>query len=414
MSRRLTKVVALVLAGVLLVSLAGLVGCGEDEEGEKKTEIAIGFQSDLTGPAAYAVRHLYDGFLDYFRMVEEEEPIPGVEIEVITYDTRSMASRVAPGYAWMKAKGVDVLCLVAGVDREQLADKIEQDQIPVIGTQAAKPLLGHQWMFSLMTYPETQAEAILLWIIDDWEGEGLPKVGHLGCAAFTITEHYQAGFDEFLAANPDKIDWAGVEKGPYMATVWAPEVDRLKDCDYIVLSTVGPSAASFVAEARARGYEGKLISGMEAFPGFWDLVKARVAPDELYDCYYAHFQPWWTETGTYNDVVKEHLLKYHSQSEAETYMRGTGYNAGWACAIYTADAIRRAVAAVGAENVDNFALRDALAQTDMTVVGMGNPWKFHEDYNCLCRTQKMFKWNIAEEDWDAVSDWILPPSADVE
>jgi len=147
MSKRLIRVMALVLLGALLATFSGLAGCAKEEG--KVPEIVIGFQTDLTGPAAFAVGHLYDGFQDYFRMVEEEDPIPGVKIKIITWDTRSDAARVKPGYVWMKGQGVDLLGLLSGVDRKIVADDIEEDQIPVVGTQAVRALLGHEWMFNL-------------------------------------------------------------------------------------------------------------------------------------------------------------------------------------------------------------------------------------------------------------------------
>jgi hypothetical protein len=78
--------------------------------------------------------------------------------------------------------------------------------------------------------------------------------------------------------------------------------------------------------------------------------------------------------------------------------------------MFMADAIRRAIDEVGAENVDGTTLRAALAETDMTVPGWGNPWRFTENENFLARAERVFEWKVAEEDWVAISNWITPAS----
>jgi len=55
-------------------------------------------------------------------------------------------------------------------------------------------------------------------------------------------------------------------------------------------------------------------------------------------------------------------------------------------------------------------LVDALAETDMTVEGWGNPWKLRENVNTFAQTVKLYECKAAEDKWVAISDWITPPS----
>ena len=74
------------------------------------------------------------------------------------------------------------------------------------------------------------------------------------------------------------------------------------------------------------------------------------------------------------------------------------------------DAVGRAIEAVGAENVDELALLDALVETSMTVEGWGNPWELTENINCLAQTVRMYEYRAAEDKWVGISEWYRPPS----
>ena len=409
MSQKLFKIVALVLLGVLLATLPGLAGCAK-EKGEV-SEVAVGFLTDFTGVACYAVKQLYDGTTDYFSVVEEENLIPGVRIRCITADTRTEYARLVPGYLWLKGQGAVLMSVGAATDQEILADRFEEDGIPCFGWQASTKLQGHKWLFTLHSSPQSQPEAILQWIMDTWDYEGMgrkPRIGHIG-ATYGTTDHYQGGIDAFLRANPEELDWVGVEKAPMGTSAWAVEISRLEDCDFIIVSLVGPMVASFVREARGRWYDGSLVSGIEGFPGYWDLVTAAVSPEDLYGCFFAFFEPWWTEDVPYINELKEYTLTHYSPAEAEVRMRQSGYLTGWAVGMVMADVIRRAVEEAGAGNVDRTAIRDALAEIDTTVEGFGNPWRFAQNQNFLCRAQRVFEWSATEKEWFAASDWITPP-----
>ncbi len=409
MSQRLIKTVALILLGVLLLTLPGLAGCaGEKEE---VPEIVIGVLTDFTGTASFAVKPTINAMMDYFSMVEEEDPIPGVKIKFITYDTRLDYARITPGYVWLKGRGAVMMHIVNPADNEILIDRYAEDEIPVIGSQVQPTLLGNPWMFCFSSSNANETEVLMQWVMESWDYDalGTPKIGHLGWTLMS-TEYHQEGIDAAMKANPGKFDWVGVQRVPMGTTTWAGEVSKLKDCDFIVVSVVGPMAASFVKEARARGYEGNFLSGINAFPGYWDLVRAAVPEDELYGCYHAGHWPWWNEDVPFITKLKGAIQRYRS-GEAEALMRSSGPLTGWAMGMLMTDAISRAVEEVGAENVDGTAIRDALAETNMTVPGWGNPWRFTAEENFLARAERVYEWIIAEEDWVAASDdWITPAS----
>ena len=52
---------------------------------------------------------------------------------------------------------------------------------------------------------------------------------------------------------------------------WAGEVEKLKNCDYILVTAPGIAPAIFIAEFRARGYAAKFLgtAAMSAFLGLY-------------------------------------------------------------------------------------------------------------------------------------------------
>jgi len=408
----LLRAISVILLALLVIPITGLMGCSGDDTSADR--IVIGFEGDLTGPAARAVIDVYNGLSDYLKMAEDEAIFQDIEVSLVHYDTKTEYGRVPAGYEWLKTRGARVMAVVASMDREVLAGRYEDDQIPAVGTQGSEVLQGNDWNFSLFTAPEAQGEAILQWIMTNWDYEQearKPRVGHAGMTGILTSVAYQRGIDRFLDTNGDKFEWKGHKLAPVSSATWVTEINSLRDCDYIVCSMVGPGTALFTKEVREREYAGNLVSGMEAFPGYWELVKGAVPPSSLYGCFYAHYQPWWNDDNSFIADAREAVTRYRSQEDAEAQMRGTGYLAGWAWGVWLSNAITRAVENVGADQVDAIAIRDALASTDIDVEGWGNTWKITETNSICARTQRVYEWNVDDEDWVACSDWILPPSA---
>jgi len=409
MSRKITKTMALVLLGVLLATLPGLLGCAKEEAAGK--EIKYGWVWDFTGRAALGVTQVFQGFKDYLRMTEEENPIPGVTIKLLTYDTKSDSSRVMPGYVWLKGKGVDIMS-AAPQDTEVLRSRFEEEEMPFYSLSNILSMLDSEWLVSLFGPPEGAIEVLLKWIMNTWpyEEEGrLPKIGFVGLAGVPFYESQQATAEKWMSDYPNKFEYVGAQMSPTTTTVWAVEIGRLKESDYIVAAMSGPPLASFLIEARNRGYEGKLVGPMESFLAFWGLMKGSVPEESLDGVVVGVYQPWWSDTGAFMTEVKKYTEEYYSPAEVETLYLGTGQYNGWAAGMIFVDALRRAVAKVGAENVDGIALFEALKETNMTEEGFGSPWRITEEANCFMQTVRLMEYSSEVGDWVVITDWSLPP-----
>jgi len=410
-SKKLSKVVALVLLSAVLAILPGLVGCAKEEE-EARKEIVIGFMGDFTGPAAATCGELYKGITDYFRMVEEDDPIPGVKVKIITYDTRMDYARGASGYVWLKGKGADIFFNFNPIFQEMLMDKHQKDKIPTFTFATSPPLVGEDWVYSLSIHYPWEAEATMKWILEDWEGrpqERPPIVGHIGVSGYVSTDQVAEKLGELHTSDPDRFELKE-EAAPPGTMAWAVEISRLEDCDIIIVDLFGPLMASFLSEAIARGYEGKFLGTSLAFLGFWDLAKATARQLEDLDGALAmQTQLVLTDDVPFVDQMRNNLERFRP-AEAETLGRGTSYMAAQVAAMVLDDTIRRTVAEVGAENVDAVALNNALKSIDKTVEGFGEALECHEGSNILHRMLRVVEYRATEDDWYAITDWFLPPS----
>jgi hypothetical protein len=409
MRSRLMRMVALLMLTVLLAGVPGLVGCaGEEAAGN---EIVYGWLWDFTGRAAVGVTQTFQGFKDYLRMVEETDPIPGVQIKMITYDTKSDASRVMPGYMSLKSKGADIMT-AAPQDTEVLRTQFEADQMPFYSLSNMMSMLDSEWLVSLFGPPESQVEAILHWIMETWEGypDTKPRLGFVGLAGVPFYEGQLDMVEEWVDANPTKFTYVGAQMAPTTTTLWASEIGKLENTDFIVVGMSGPPLASFLTQTKQSGYQGTLAGPLESVMAFWSLVKGSVSEEALDGIVSGLYMPWWNDTGAFMAEVQQYAAEYYTASEVENLHLGTGQFNGWSTAMIFVDAVRRAVAEVGADNVTGKDLFDALKDTNLDVEGYGNTWKITPAANCFMTTVRLYTYDSSVGNFVVLADWYTPPS----
>ena len=302
--------------------------------------------------------------------------------------------------------------IISPTDQAILADSLEADHMPFVVCTGQLATVNHPWMYAVTGYQGQEVEGLMQYIMAKWDyaAKGRkPRIGHAGWT-LSSTDLHQIGMERMLQWYPDKFEWMGLERAPVGTAAWAVEVDRLKNCDYIHCSMVGSTMAAFIKEARLRGYTGAFIGTTSFFPGFWSLVEGAVSVSQLCDCFHSAWWPWWSDNVPVINSLKAATQEPHTGDAAER-MKNSGPISGWLTGMITADAIVRAVQSVGAENVDGPAIRDALRATDMTPEGFGNPWRYTDDFHGLCRTLKIFHYNMTTRDWEETdSGWITPRS----
>jgi len=413
MRRATRKVVCLALAAMILLTLTSVVSCGGEEEEEAGNKVIYGFEWDFTGRASLGVTQTYDGIMAYLAMAEEENLLPeGLGVKVITYDTKSDPGRVPVGYLWLKGQGANLMSL-APHDMELMRSRAEEERMPFFNGSSMASLLDSEWLTFIYGPPESQLEILLPWVTDNWDyaSEGRrPRIGAVTLAGVPFYEMQVAKAESIAAANPDKIEWAGAQKAPTTTMTWAAEISRLIDCDWIIAAISGPSLASFTGQARAKGYDGRLIGPFESFWSFWELVRATTSKEDLDGVVTGSYFPWWTHTGSFISKLKQDVEEHCSQGEKESVYLGTGRITGWAMGIALVEIIRKAAENVGAENVDSEALRDAMFQVEVTVEGWGNVWKPEPGMNLFAKAVTIHEYEANQDEWVNIAGWAIPPS----
>jgi len=405
------RTLTLVLLCLLTATLPGFLGCAGGDEGTTK-EIKYGWIWDFTGRAASAVTQTYVGFRDYLRMVSEEDPIPGVKLTVIPYDTQSDPSKVPIGYEWMKNEGADILS-AAPQDTELLRSRFEADGMPFYGLSNILSMVDSEWLTSLYGPPELQLECQLEWISETWDKYPTrPKIGFIGLAGVAFYVSQEKTVREWVLDHPDQFEWLGSEMAPSTTTSWAVEVGKMKNADFIFASMSGPPLVSLVKEARSRGYKNKFMGPSETYFSFYMLFRQSVSPADLDNIIAGTYTPWWGESNSFMDQADEYAEKYHSASELTAIHQGTGQFNGWAAGMIFVDAVRRAIKEVGVDDLDGEAIHNAIKETDMTVPGWGNPWKLpaKENVNYFAQTVRLVQYKSEVDNWVAITDFEFPPS----
>ena len=382
-------IVALLLA--LLAAMPMVPACGGSEGGGET--LLVGVLADLSGPAAGAMQPAVKAIEDYLtlELPQSDHPLPGnLKVEFTRYDTRLDYFETMPGYLELKDRGADLMVVMNPQDRDLLGDLPGEDGIPTIGTSGVQSRLADDWMLALWSPAQSQAEVEMMFIRDDWDYEGMgrkPKVGHLG-SNLRSSECYQAGIEMVLDANPSQFTWTTFEKGLLGNEAWGGQVSRLKDCDYIIVSVPGSMLSSFVAQARAGGCTGKLVSGLEGFPGFWPLVSDQVASrEQMNGCCYVAWWPWWNEDVPLIRACRDYIARTYEGRDAEDLSQTSSVICGRELGMVLEEAIRKAIEQAGVEDLDGRALQDGL-RAQATDGG-----------NCLEWSQRVFEYSAAEDAW---------------
>jgi len=410
--RQLIRRMGLGLLAVLVVAIPVVGGCGEEKTGV--TDITIGIEADFTGPSSQTIVEVYKGMTDSLKEIEKNDPIPGARIKFITFDDKLDYSRGPMGYEWLKGRGAVMQFYSNPFILATVADRCQQDKMPTYTFASTQDLVDRDWIYTFAGTYEWEAASLMDWILKDYwpsqQEERPPKVGYLGISGFVSSIVYEGVMHDMLATDPGSFELV-VQDPPMGTSAFATEISKLKDSDMIIINTVGSAIPNFMREARARGYQGMFVGSGISVLGYWNLVRDAMSPEQLDGTVSIHTQGWWTDEGSIWAELDNTLHELRPGEYQALRMGGT-WATGWLTVKIWADAVRKAVAEVGVENVDSSAMRDALLKIDMTVPGYGEAWKFHQGtvgFNVLQRMFIMREYKEAEDDWFALGDWFLPP-----
>lgn len=355
---------------VILVSTLILISACSSNDDETQSQeqkdvvITIGNLSDLTGVAANAMELIDMALEDLVTYFNQENLIPGVELEVITYDGQYDPARDISGYEWLRERGADLIWTPAPPTAATLKPRADKDQFMLFATAAnLDELMPAGYTFSVGTIPEFQAYTLLDWLAyNDWDytTNGPAKIGAAGWADNYLRSLFDAA-EEYADVHPDQFEWVSGHLTDFGFT-WGPEVNALKDCDYIIVPN---PMANFVKEYREMGYTAKFL-GTDNHAAFLGMVTDAGLWDEIDGMLFIRSTKWWNEEGPIIDLTKNLLNRYHPSEAEATISKGVGYIA-MANLYQVLTIVKDAVETVGPEKFDSQALYQAAQGFSLTI-----------------------------------------------
>lgn len=374
------------------------------EELKEDVVITIGNLTDQTGPASNAFFIIDMALNDIIEYVNAENPIPGVELKLVSYDGQLDPSRDIPGYEWLRERGADLI--IAGLPTSPVTLKqiVNEDNIVLFSQSVLlEELLVPRYVFGVAAIPEHDAPILLEWIAQNDPDFPTDRPAKIGGASWTDSTgpQFLAAMKDYAEAHPDQYEWEGGHLANF-TFVWTAEVEALQDCDYILVPTL---PVAFMTQYREAGYTAKFL-GSEAHAAFIGMIHDADIWDEVDGSLLIRGTRWWNEDGELINFAKERLHEFHPD-EAENIMRsGVGYIPMGGTFYVIVDIIRQAVESVGAENFNSQALYDAAQSYSLVVDGVQR-YSFNETKRYATDSLAIYELRADEKDLFRVDpEWI--------
>ena len=398
---------------VLLVVVFGLSlvpGCSDSEKStpsplvrpsvtpetppDEDVVITIGNLSDLTGVSANALEYINMALDDLVEYYNDNNFIPGIRLEVVTYDGQMDPARDMPGYEWLREKGADLIFTPIPAVSTTLKPRVDRDEVVLFALSGSKEgFLPPGYVFNLGVDSQYEAYTVLKWIAEndwDYQTKGPARIGGAGWNESYSVVVFKS-MEEYTKAHPDQFEW----KGGYLTNFsfnWGPEVEALRDNDYI---WVPNPMINFVRELRDAESNAKLI-GTDLQVAFFELVDDAHLWEEIDSMLFLRSALWWNEEGEIVNLAKQ-ILHENRPSDAEKIIAsGSGYlvmHPVHSMLTIIADAAE----AVGPQNLDSQAIYDAATSLAMTIEGVQR-FSFSHEKRDAVDSYAMYEARATEKD----------------
>ncbi len=328
--------------------------------------LIIGNLTDVTGVASNATEILTKALEDTVEYYNERGKIPGVKLEVRTYDCQYDPAKDIPGYEWLKKQGADLIWSPVAQTGITLKPLLEADKMVMILMSPSQEAFDPPgWVFAMgqARYDE-QMYTLLDWIAEndpDFPKDRPAKIG----GAMLNEAAGQAILDsaEDYANNNAEYEWGGGYL-VHFTFQWDSQAEALKACDY-VFPALPPQ--SFVKDYREAEGKAKCI-GPYALVAFMSEVDKLDLWDEMDGTYIISPFRWWTDDTEYGRLTRSILNKNHPDQASNIIRAGAGYITVQPV-VMLLEAIRETVEVVGPQNFSSEALYNHLQSFSMTVDG---------------------------------------------
>jgi ABC-type branched-subunit amino acid transport system substrate-binding protein len=402
MARVRDKAIACFLVLALLAAFCS--GCISRTEAE--STIRIGYITDVTGPGAPVLTHFTFLLEDLVRYYNEEDIIPGTKIKVTTYDTKSDAGRDIPAYDWVKGHGAQVIIVCVPQTAETLEGFAERDKIPLAVMSSTEALIDPPGWAFCFSYPAAYAmKSLLKWIGEQpWDyAQGPRKIG-LASWEESYSVDVEKGLKEYCQDHKGDFQYVAGLLAPDGVMTWSGEVQKLKDCDYVVIPSIPTAMGTFVREFRARNKEAVLV-GTDAVAAAQDSLVKMCGWEDVDGALVTSFTPLWTEQYSLVTQAREILYKYRAAIADEIISSGLGYLGGFHSVYTFFELLRQAVAEVGIQNFNGQAFYNKAVNFSITWEGYPE-WGFTPTTRYTVKHTAIYKFMAVVQSLVRVSGWL--------
>ena len=120
--------------------------------------INIGHIADLTGVSARSNSIMSMALDDMIEYYNNNNLIPGVKLNVITYDGQYDPARDIPGYEWLMEKDADLIFTMMGGTPQTLKPRVNEDKVVLFAaTVDLEELFPPGYVFDLGVIPQYEA-----------------------------------------------------------------------------------------------------------------------------------------------------------------------------------------------------------------------------------------------------------------
>ena len=117
---------------VSVLFLAGGISYGQKATPEKDVEVVVGTHRDFTGPISAVVVPIWKAFDWHLAWLEQNDPIPGVNVKTLWEDTAYSAERFLPTYKKFKHAGAVIQIHTSSTANSVLGELHRMDKIPAL------------------------------------------------------------------------------------------------------------------------------------------------------------------------------------------------------------------------------------------------------------------------------------------
>ena len=356
----------------------------------------------MIAPAMASINYAVE---DLVRYINEEDPIPGVKLDLVSFDEAYDPSRDVPGYDWCRGKGADVILTPVPPTAEVLRPFVERDKVPLFTWAASDPMIEPPgWVFCLGGYMPEMVGSLLEWVSEQWSNYPTkPRIGSYGWSE-TAEIAADKAVREYCQAHSDKFDYVSDVLIPMGAMFGSGDIGKLKDCDYVFTQGANAGVTGFLRDFRARGYKAKWLS-LDAFPSAKGLALDMCGWEALDGTLSLLPTRWWDEAYPVVELAEKLLHMYHAGKAEELIHAGIGYIGSFHGAYMFFDILRETVREVGAENFDSQALYDAAVKFRRAYEGYPE-WGFTETKRCAMGRGAIYEWQAKVGDLARITDWL--------